>query len=50
MLRQVVVGARVYALHLFKTKGHMEFYVSGSVGIVSKLLVVVEAIVLFAHS
>ena len=46
MLRQVEVGAAVYALHLLESERHVELYVGCGVGIVGELLVVVETVVL----
>ena len=50
MLRQVEVGAAVYALHLLEAKWHEKLDVGGGVGIVCQLLVVVEAILVVAQA
>ncbi len=50
MLRQVEVGARVYALHLLESERHHELDVGGGVGVVSQLLVVVVAVFLVAQA
>ena len=50
VLREVEVGTRVYAFHLFETEGHAELDVGCGVGIVRQLFVVVETIVLSTKS
>ena len=50
MLREVEVGAAVYALHLLEAERHVELDVGSGVGVVSQLLVVVEAVVLGAEA
>ena len=50
MLAQVEVGAAVNTFHLLEAEWHLEFDVGSGVGVVSKLLVVVEAILLIAHA
>ena len=50
MLRQVKVGAAVNAFHLLKPKGHVKLDVTGRIGIVGQLLMVVEPVVLRTES
>ena len=50
MLRQVEVGARVYAFDFLESEGHTEFDIGGGVGVVCQFVVVVEAIFFIAHA
>ena len=50
VLREVEVGAGVYALNLLESERHLELDVGGGVGIVGKLLVVVETVFLIAET
>ncbi len=50
MLRQVEVGARVYALYLLEAEWHLELDVGGRVGIVGQFLMVVVAVFLVTHA
>ena len=50
MLRQVKISAAVNTLNLLETKWHLELNVGSCIGIMSQLLVVVEAILLIAQA
>ena len=50
MLRKVEISAAVNALNLLEAERHLELDVGGCVGIMGKLLVVVEAVFLVSHT
>ncbi len=50
MLREVIVGTAVDTLDLLEAERHLELDICSCVGVESKLLVVVETIVLIAHA